>query len=162
MITESSTVDSPPIVVGLDGSENSLAALRWAIDEAVLAHAPLEVVHCWEPRDLTDVVFASPHELSTASICMLETEVAAALRGRDQVPKVVKASVHGQPATALLHRSRNARMVVIGAQERAALRDLFRGPVERTLRRHASCPVVVVDRHDLDRIHSASQLASST
>lgn len=161
MTTEPTSSDSPRIVVGLDGSENSLAALRWAIEEAVLKNVPVEVVHCWEPRDLTDVMFASHHELSTASVCMLETQVAVALSGRAECPEVSTASVHGRPSDALLQRSRSARMIVLGAQERPALRDVFRSPVIRSVQDHASCPVVVVNRPDVDRIDAASRVASS-
>jgi nucleotide-binding universal stress UspA family protein len=161
MITEATSTDSPRIVVGLDGSENSLAALRWAIEEAVLIHAPVEVVHCWEARDLTDVVFASRHELSTASVCMLGTQVAAALRDLAECPEVSTASLHGRPADALVERSRSARMIVLGAQQRPALRDVLRGGVIQTVQRDASCPVVVVDRHDADRINAAARVSSS-
>ncbi|SDP38631.1 Nucleotide-binding universal stress protein, UspA family [Nakamurella panacisegetis] len=139
--------DSRPIIVGLDGSDSSLAALRWALHEAVTAQVPVEVIHCWEPQDFTDVLFASAHELSTASVCLLQTEVSAAVRGMAGPPAVTQSSVHGRAATALLQRSGNARMIVLGAREKRAVRDLLRGPVERTVRRHATCPVVVVDRH---------------
>lgn len=159
-MTTESTSETPRIVVGLDGSENSLAALRWAIEEAVQTHAPVEVVHCWEPRDLTDLLFASKHELSTASVCMLEAQVAEALCDRDACPEVSTTSIHGRPADALLEKSRSARMIVLGAQQHAALRDVFRADVIRTVRRHASCPVVVVDRHDVARIEAAARETS--
>ena len=161
MSTEATLTDPPRIVVGLDGSENSLAALSWAIEEAVLTHAAVEVVHCWEPRYLTDVMFASQHELSTASVCMLETQVTAALRDRAECPDVSTASIHGRPADILLQRSRSARMIVLGAQQRPALRDVFRGAVIPTVERDASCPVVVIDRHDVDRINAAAAVSSS-
>ena len=161
MTTGTMTSPLPRIVVGLDGSENSLAALRWAIEEAVMRQVPVEVVHCWEPRDLTDVMFASQHELSTASVCMLATQVAAALCGRAECPEVTTTSLRGRPSDALLERSRTARMIVLGAQQRPALRDAFRAAVVRSVQRSASCPVVVVDRHDADRINAAGPVASS-
>jgi nucleotide-binding universal stress UspA family protein len=160
MTAETTPTDSPRILVGLDGSENSVAALRWAIGEAVRTHAPVEVVHCWESRDLTDVLFASRHEMSTASVCMLDTQVAAELRDRAECPEVSTESVHGRPAQTLVERSRGAQMIVLGAQQRVALRDTFRGDVIRTVQRHASCPVVVVDRHDEERIDPARVILS--
>lgn len=41
-----------PIVVGVDGSETSRHALRFAIDLAALHHAPLQVMFCWQLKDL--------------------------------------------------------------------------------------------------------------
>ena len=44
-----------PVVVGVDGSETSRHALRFAIDFAALHHAPLQVMFCWQLKDLGEV-----------------------------------------------------------------------------------------------------------
>ena len=49
------------VVVGIDGSAESLAALRWALKEANALDARVEVVHSYLPETLTDLGFSSPH-----------------------------------------------------------------------------------------------------
>ena len=139
------------VLVGIDGSANSLAALRWALREGATTGSPIEVVHCWLPQTLTDIALGSAQELQVASACMLQNEVAAALAdvGPDpisgQLPVVTEVSRHGNAAAILAERSADARLVVIGARESTAMSDLFRGSVESSCRRHATCPVVVVN-----------------
>ena len=135
-----------PIVVGIDGSENSLAALRWALREGVAVGAPVEVVHCWTPQTFTDVVFARAHELETASVCMLQNEVQAALAEMPVTPVALQFSLHGNPASILVKRSEAARMLVLGVRQSAVMRDLAHGAVISVCRKHATCPVVTVDR----------------
>ncbi|QNK79443.1 universal stress protein [Nakamurella sp. PAMC28650] len=150
-----STDTARPIVVGIDGSSNSLAALRWALREGAATGAPVEVVHCWIPQTLSDLTFGSHHELRTASACMLQNETVAALadisasmdEGEWVPPVVTELSLHGNAPSMLVDRSANARLLVLGARQTAAMSDLFRGTVEANCRKHASCPVVTLDRH---------------
>jgi nucleotide-binding universal stress UspA family protein len=134
-----------PIVVGIDGSENSLAALRWALREGVAVGAPVEVVHCWTPQTFTEV-FGSAHELETASVCMLQNEVRTALAEMPEAPVALQFSLHGNPASILIKRSEAARMLVLGVRQTTAMRDLAYGAVVTVCRKHAACPVVTVDR----------------
>lgn len=67
------------VVVGIDGSAESLAALRWALTEAVILDAFVDVVHCYLPQTLTDFSVGKPHELHTGSAIMLENEISTAL-----------------------------------------------------------------------------------
>lgn len=134
-----------PIVVGLDGSDNSLAALRWALREGVATGAPVQVVHGWTAQTLSDVAFTPDHSLMTASECMLDNEVGIATA---EIPMsaATSFSLPGNPASVLVDRSAGARMLVLGVRQTAAMRDLAYGAVESVCRRHAVCPVVSVDR----------------
>ena len=132
------------IVVGLDGSAESLAALRWALNEAVTTEAMVEVVHCYLPQTLTDFGFSTPHELHTASAIMLANEVAAALLEMPQQPDVQRSSLPGSPARVLLEQSKDALLLVLGVHGQTALRDLILGRVASACLRHATCPVVIV------------------
>ena len=108
------------IVVGLDGSDNSLAALRWALREAVTTGSSVEVVHGWEAQSVTDLAFGSSREMSCGSACMVQNEVACALSEMSgQRPAVIETSLHGRPSTILLDRAAHASMLVIGAHSRA-------------------------------------------
>lgn len=133
------------VVVGIDGSAESLAALRWALKEATRREAPAEVVHCYLPQTLTDLGFSSPHELHTSSVMMVDNEVAAALRELPEPPEVRRTSVIGSPAKVLVERAKDASLLVLGVHGRTALRDLVLGRVGSACLRHASCPVVIVD-----------------
>lgn len=145
---------SSTVIVGIDGSANSVAALRWALREGAASGSPVEVVHCWISQTLTDIAFGSSHELRIASACMLQNEVAAAMKevGPDPLtgalPVVIELSLPGNPAAILAERSANARLVVIGEREKTAMSDLFRGSVESSCHRRAACPVVTVDRQE--------------
>jgi nucleotide-binding universal stress UspA family protein len=132
------------IVVGIDGSAESLAALRWALKEGVTVGSTVEVVHCYLPETLTDFGFGTPHELHAASSIMLDNEVAAALREMPEQPTVRTLSLPGGPTKSLLERAKNASLLVLGVHGHTALRDLILGRVGQTCLRRASCPVVVV------------------
>ena len=143
------------VVVGIDGSAESLAALRCALKEANALDARVEVVHSYLPETLTDLGFSSPHELHAASAIMLENEVKAALLEMPQQPQVERLSLRGGPATVLLERSKNASLLVLGVHGRTALRDIILGRVAQACLRHATCPVIIVgldqtvDRHEV-------------
>lgn len=134
-----------PIVVGIDGSENSLAALRWALREGSATGAPVEVVHSWTAETFPDLILAPPHELKTASFCMLQNEVAAALSEISDPPVVTELSLHGNPSNVLVERAENARVLVLGVRETTVMRDLAYGSVVNHCRKRAKCPVVTVD-----------------
>lgn len=146
-----------PIVVGIDGSSSSLAALRWALREGASTGAPVEVVHCWIPQTLSDLAFGSHHELRTASACMLQNEVLAAQadirasgEGKNWVaPAITELSLHGNAPAMLMDRSANARLLVLGVRQTSAMSDLFRGTVESRCSKRASCPIVTLDEHDV-------------
>lgn len=132
------------VVVGVDGSEAGLAALRFAMTEATTRAVALEVVHCWHAGSVRDMAFGSTHELHNASLCMLDNEVAAARRDTGSTGVVTTESVHGQPSSILVDRSRSASLLVVGAHGGSSLRDVVFGTVATACRNSADCPVVVV------------------
>jgi len=135
------------IVVGLDGSPSSLAALRWALREAVSVHAPVEVVHCRESH-LAELLFGPSPELHRGSVCMVHNEVSAALAELPVKPTVRQTSTHGRPARELCRIAADAQMLVLGAHGHTTATDLLLGEVAPSCLRHARCRVVVVDGHE--------------
>jgi nucleotide-binding universal stress UspA family protein len=135
----------PPIVVGIDGSTPSLAALRWALRQGAQSDTPVHVVHCWQPQSLTEYALVAPHSFARASVCMLDNEIADALAEMEPKPVVQPISIHGRPATALLTVADGAAMLVLGSHARTDLQDLVFGHVIRTCEKHAACTVVVVN-----------------
>ena len=149
------------IVVGIDGSSTSLEALRVALDAGVQRHADVLVIHCWQPQTLTDLAFGSPHELSRASICMLDNEVTTALAAMPDRPHVIKKSIHGRPATALVDASEAAELLVVGAHGLTAPRDLIFGRVTNSCIKNARCQVVVVEPDGSTTRHGAARAVQS-
>lgn len=140
------TSEDRPIVVGIDGSSNSLAALRWALREGAATGAPVEVVHCWTAQTLPDLILAPAHELKMASMCMLGNEVATAVAEMTDPPTITQVSLPGDPAARLLGRSDHARLLVLGVRQTAVMRDLAHRAVVTVCRKRSHCPVVTVDR----------------
>jgi nucleotide-binding universal stress UspA family protein len=134
------------IIVGIDGSNGSLQALRWAIREAVSRDAAVEVVHCW-PTTLSERVLSTPHEVGRASVCMLTNEVAAALEELPVKPSVSIQSVNGRAGVVLAERAANADLLVLGAHGHTVMEDVVFGKVAAHCIRAAGCPVIVVDAY---------------
>ena len=149
------------IVVGIDGSRQSLVALGWALREASAIGAVVEVVHCWQPHVVSDVLFGSPDELHRGSLCMLQNEVHAALATLPASmlhPQVVETSCSGRAANVLTDRAAGAQMLVLGAHGRTVASDLAFGRVAASCLRHAGIPVVIVENeHTIIRHERTNQ-----
>lgn len=137
------------IVVGVDGSKYSVAALRWALDEARVRGARIRAVHSWgtpfvstyhEAAHLIDTDFAA---LRTAAAAVLESAVAAALAGREDV-EIEQVVVEGPPAAALIEAARDAALLVVGSRGIGGFTGLLLGSVSHQCALHAPCPVVIV------------------
>ena len=135
------------IVVGVDGSPESLTALKWAYAEALASSANLTVVHAWEyPYDVSRSSMREIRKpMETAAINELRTSL------ESLGPKLTDGSVHirpklceDAPTTALMTESRDADLIVVGSRGRGGLRSLLLGSVSRTMLHRALCPVSVV------------------
>ena len=123
------------LVVGIDGSATSVAALRWAVAEAARAEARVEAWHAWQ-APFAGREQAPPDEraLETAARSTLDGALSSAGAG-DAEPVLVRAVA----ASALLDAARGADLLVVGHGGGSGL-----GSVSRHVVEHASCPVVVV------------------
>jgi nucleotide-binding universal stress UspA family protein len=146
---------SGAIVVGVDGSDTSRAALLWAADEARLRTARLVAVHAWSfipaqpigdpgmlaipTGDLTGQLSAE----SEAARAVLADAVAKMLEGAPGI-EVEQRLVEGDPGDALVAESKTAELVVVGSHGRSGLKAALLGSVSRHVVSHAACPVVVV------------------
>ena len=139
------------IVVGVDGSECSQHALRWAVEEAALRKAVLTVVHVWhEPYAAMVGPFAAvppmPELYEEAAQRVLDDAIAA-VDTTALVEPPVPHLVAGQPASALLEAADEATLLVVGSRGRGGFTTLLLGSVSHQVINHARCPVVVV-HHD--------------
>jgi nucleotide-binding universal stress UspA family protein len=140
------------IVVGVDGSAASNAAVRWAVREARLRHATVHLVSAYytDPRQRAQYVPPSSRTTPQEERCAAEALVAAAteLACRYLPPEQLTAEVANEPpARALLDRAARAEMLVLGTTRptsQAGQPPQTMGPVARPCLRLAHCPVVVV------------------
>ncbi len=137
------------IVVGVDGSPESLVALEWAFNAALLSGAELSVVHAWlYPYPVSE---SSPREVRLPMEADAENELQSSLDSLGS--RLTDGSVVIHPelredsaVDALLKESDGADLVVVGSRGRGGFRARLLGSVSRTLVQHASCPVAVI-RH---------------
>jgi nucleotide-binding universal stress UspA family protein len=134
------------IVVGIDASEDSLRALRWALEEAKLRDASVELVHAYPIPELTAmpmiVTLPSDDELQKAAEQVL-ADALASVGGAGDVP-VATVARPGSPAAILCDVAKGAELMVVGARGLGGFRGLLLGSVSHQVVAHSPCPVVTV------------------
>jgi len=135
------------VVVGVDGSPESLHALGWAYDEAQASGAELDVIHAWiYPYPVSD---SSPREVRKPMEFDASQELQASLDSLK--PRMaggsvkVRSELYEESAVdALLEAGKDADLIVVGSRGRGGLRSRLLGSVSRTTVQHSHCPVAVV------------------
>ena len=142
----------PRIVVGVDGSEESMHALRWALEQAQVSGEPVEPVYVFTsmlPVDFSGfagpiaVPLTSSEELATAAEERLAdclSAVAAEAAGVAIEPLTVDSQ---WPVSTLVDAAAGASMLVLGVHRRHWM-DGAIGSTARACLKHAPCAVVIV------------------
>ncbi|WP_328465970.1 universal stress protein [Streptomyces sp. NBC_00448] len=146
--TSESATEYGRIVVGVDGSDPSLHALRWADRQATLTGASLEAVTAWEMPASFGWGGAVPglpegYDLGESAAQALREALEKALPP-DRAATVSPVTVMGNPAQVILDRGEGAELIVVGVRGHGTFRSTLLGSVSHTVTLHASCPVVVV------------------
>ncbi len=136
------------IVVGVDGSEHSIEALRWAAAEARLRGSVLRVVTSFSAGLMStgyEVALPDPADFAAASNTMLNAAIdtvreSVDLEGLDIVTEVIE----GHAGEVLIKLSETAELVVVGARGRGGFVGILMGSITNNVVNHAECPVVVV------------------
>jgi nucleotide-binding universal stress UspA family protein len=135
------------IVVGVDGSESSLAALRWALGEARLRNTEVELIHTWSLTPMVDPMgFASyvpVEELNSAAKQITEEAMAKVAEFVGNV-KITSRIARGPAASTLLEAAKDAQLLVVGRRGHGGFMGLLLGSVAEQVAHHATCPVVIV------------------
>lgn len=139
----------PRIVVGVDGSAGSRAALVAAVEEASRTGAALDVVATYSAADywtdLFTVVVPPPGEGHDEVARQTEALVEEVLAAHGEpTPAVRMHIVDGPAGDVLIHHARGAQLLVVGSHGRGALGGLLLGSVALHCAMHASAPVLVV------------------
>jgi nucleotide-binding universal stress UspA family protein len=148
--------DQLPIVVGIDGSEDSKDALRWAARQAELTATTVTAVMAWQLPVTFGTVWQMPatygrsHDLSQVDFSAdAKKTLDAALEevlGAGAHVAVTPQLVNGHAAPVLIEASRHAALLVVGRSGHGGFAGMLIGSVSQHCVSHAACPVVVV-RH---------------
>ncbi|WP_406723818.1 universal stress protein [Streptomyces sp. GD-15H] len=135
-----------PLVVGVDGSDPSLRAVDWAVDEAGRHELPLRLVHAslWERYEGPRPSPGPPHPSPRATAEHITASAAERARRRNPQIKVSTALFPEEAAHALLRESDSASLLVTGSRGRGELQGLLLGSVGLAVAARAHCPVIVV------------------
>jgi nucleotide-binding universal stress UspA family protein len=138
----------PRVVVGVDGSAESLAALDWAAEFSERFGHELRVVVAWHlPTPYLSAVSALREVDLEAAAGDVTNDAVEAVTARRPDLKIVRAVVAGAPGKVLVAESRDAGLLVVGTR-----RTL--GSVSSYCAHHAWCPVVII-RREGDPVHPA-------
>ena len=139
------------IVVGLDGSDESRSVLRWAVAEAAIWDAELDVVHAWDfpvgivPPPINLTYPAAIEALEKSAGALLDAEVEAVRVHTGPSPRQVETILVRETATrALLETAKGADLLVVGSRGHGGFNGLLLGSVSNQCVHHAPCPVTVV------------------
>jgi nucleotide-binding universal stress UspA family protein len=152
MTTSDNEAPQRPVVVGIDGSDSSIDALRTAQRLAVALGAPLRVVAAWRyraagfglpPLGLVPVML-DPSPKDEAKAVMSRS--LKAVFGDEAPAGVQTAIIEGAAAETLIGESRNAELLVVGSRGRGGFAGLLLGSVSAACAEHAHSSVLIV--HD--------------
>jgi nucleotide-binding universal stress UspA family protein len=135
------------IVVGVDGSASSKAALAWAARQARLTGATVEAIIAWEyPATYGYAMPAAPeinynYEQVAADVV---ADTIAEICGEAEPVKVISRVVEGNAAQVLLDASAGAELLVVGSRGHGGFFEALLGSVGQHCVHHATCPVVVI------------------
>ena len=137
------------IVVGIDASTHSMAALNWALREAAVKQVPLTVVTVeivaasgWGGSQ----VYGADYELRDKAQKAAEEAVAGVTQslGADAPQSVTVKAVLGQPAEQLIEAAKGADQLVLARRGTGGFNRLTVGSVTNQVIHHAECPVTIV------------------
>ncbi|MBY6368559.1 universal stress protein [Rhodococcoides corynebacterioides] len=133
-----------PVVVGVDGTANSMPALRFAFAAAAARGLRLVAVHAWSDIDVPqpDGADGGPHTEVGEQATLAES--LAGFAEDNPTVEVDRVVVRDRPVRELVARSADASMVVVGRRGRGGFRSLLLGSTSRAVLHSVDVPVVVV------------------
>jgi nucleotide-binding universal stress UspA family protein len=149
------------VVVGIDGSEGSEAALRFALEEARLRGAILRVVHAYvlplsevapDPFLLEFPSVPGPEleaiadDLGKGASSLIDAAIDRVLAGGEAGVELERVAIEGSPAAALIDQAEGADLLVVGSRGHGRVHGLLLGSVSQQCVSHAPCPVAIVPK----------------
>lgn len=139
----------PSIIVGVDGSECSKTALRWAIAQAALTGALVEAVAAWQDPVMSGYSYGwVPMQFEGDSFQAITektlAETVAEIAGTDGQTQIRTRVMQGHPAQVLMDAAAGAQMLVVGSRGHGTFAGILLGSVSQHCVQHAPCPVTVI------------------
>jgi len=136
------------VVVGVDASPLSDAALGFAFEEAAMRGLGLTAVHVWSEPAVADAMLPLVYDIGDLrdGAARLLAESLAGWREKYPAVDVLPQVVRGRPAQVLVEAAAQAALVVVGSRGRGGFTGLLLGSVSRAVLHHATAPVAVVHR----------------
>ena len=137
------------IVVGVDGSPSSVAALRWAVAEATVTGDTVEAIMVWQYPIAADgygwaPVFIDERVNLEAYAEKTLSEAVDLAISPDCPVAVERRVVEGYASTELVAESAHADLLVVGSRGHGTFADALIGSTSQNCAHHAKCPVVIV------------------
>jgi nucleotide-binding universal stress UspA family protein len=137
--------DQHRIVVGVDGSDGSKAALRWAARQAELTGARLEAITGWEYPAFYGWAPAMPDDYDYEALAArAQADAIDEVFGADRPATMEAKVVARHPAEALVEASEGADLLVVGSRGYGGFADALLGSVSTYCVHHAHCPVTII------------------
>ncbi|MGP5227041.1 universal stress protein [Arthrobacter rhombi] len=139
-----------PVVVGIDGSNDSKAALQWAVEYGKRFDLPVYAVAVWELPLAFGNMATYPEtgaQVEERTSKVLNEAVQEAV-GADS--GVLQRTERGHPAKTLVEISESAKLLVLGTRGRGAFRGMLLGSVSQHCASHSKCPFVVIRHPESD------------
>jgi nucleotide-binding universal stress UspA family protein len=135
------------VVVGVDGSDSSVAALSWASRYGAATGATVRAVRVWHyptAAGLPPGKTPEPVENEVEGWVRDELSQAVTKANPDSAAQVETKIVYGHPAEALIDESRGESLLVLGHRGHGGFAEALTGSIVIHCVNHAACPVVVV------------------
>ncbi|MGX6607001.1 universal stress protein [Micromonosporaceae bacterium Da 78-11] len=149
-MTEQLVDSTRRIIVGVDGSQGSKTALKWAMRQAGLTGATVEAIATWQdPAQYgtaygwTSAAFEGD-TYATAMVKALDDTIAEVTAQLPHPVTVLPQVIQGHAVEALLHAAAGAELLVVGSRGHGTFAGIVLGSVSQHCVQHAPCPVVVV------------------
>ncbi|MCL6735152.1 universal stress protein [Streptomyces neyagawaensis] len=135
-----------PLVVGVDGSDSSLDAVDWAVDEAARLGLPLRLVHAswWERYEGVRPSFSTDRPTAEAMAQHIAASCAERARLRNSEVEVLSDVLPDDAVSALLRAAHESFALVTGSRGRGGIAGMLLGSVSLAVAARAVCPVIVI------------------
>jgi nucleotide-binding universal stress UspA family protein len=140
------------IAVGIDGSDQSVNALRWAIAAAHVRHDDIDVIYAWQlpvPAMSFEGVMPPPNiDYRAEAEEVVAHAIKAATDGADAPVRITAHTPNAPASKALIDASASSDLLVVASRGRGGFSSLLLGSVSQQCAHHAKCPVVIFHGRD--------------
>ncbi|WP_431955833.1 universal stress protein [Nocardia lijiangensis] len=151
-----SATTNPPVVVGVDGSAQSLTAVRWAAEYAAHHRSPLQLIHALGvPTDFGPGMAGPIFDIESwrragHNLLATATDTARTAAVPIATIEIFPVLADAAPVPVLRDRAADARLLVVGTHGHGAFGRILLGSVSTALARHANGPVAVIPETERD------------